>query len=497
MNPSRTVIILAAGEGKRMKSSLPKVLHPLLGRTLVGHVLAAADPISAERTLVVVGHGADLVREHLAETAPHATPVLQAEQHGTGHAVRVALSAAPEASGTIVVLNGDVPLLRPETLLDLVGAHEAAGAAATVLTAEVADPSGLGRIVRHGDRLDRIVEERDATPEERAIREINAGVYAFDASLLRDALGKLSTDNDQGEEYLTEVFGIFAANGHPVVVHEAADATETLGCNDRAQLAGLRALLRDRVNEDLMLSGVSIMDPTTTWIDVTVSIARDVTVEPNTHLRGTTSIDGGALVGPDTTLIDTEVAAGASVVRAHAVGARIGPGASVGPYAYLRPGSELGRKAKVGTFVETKNAQLGEGTKVPHLSYVGDATIGEHTNIGAATVFVNYDGVAKHRTVIGSHARTGADNMFVAPVEVGDGAYTGAGTVVRRNVPPGALSVSGGPQRILDGWVMSRRPGTPAAEAAQRARAAKSGEAAHPGRAPDEAPNASGDTATE
>lgn len=497
MNRSRTVIILAAGEGKRMKSSLPKVLHPLLGRTLLGHVLAAAAPIDAERTLVVIGHGADQVREHLADVAADATPVLQAEQHGTGHAVRVALSAALEASGTVVVLNGDVPLLRAQTLLDLVSRHEAAGAAATVLTAEVTDPSGLGRVLRDGDRLERIVEERDATAEERAIREINAGVYAFDGALLRDALGKLSTDNDQGEEYLTEVFSIFAAAGHPVVVHEAADATETLGCNDRAQLAGLRALLRDRVNADLMLSGVSIVDPATTWIDVTVSVARDVTVEPNTHLRGTTSIEEGALVGPDTTLIDTEVGAGASVVRAHSVGAQVGPSVSVGPYAYLRPGSVLGRKSKVGTFVETKNARLGEGTKVPHLSYVGDATIGEHTNIGAATVFVNYDGVNKHHTVIGSHARTGADNMFVAPVEVGDGAYTGAGTVVRRNVPPGALSVSGGPQRILDGWVTSKRPGTPAAEAAQRARAAESGEAVHAGRAPDEAPDASGDTSTE
>ncbi|MDG4822749.1 bifunctional UDP-N-acetylglucosamine diphosphorylase/glucosamine-1-phosphate N-acetyltransferase GlmU [Asanoa sp. WMMD1127] len=471
MTEVRTVVILAAGEGKRMKSALSKMLHPLLGRTLLGHVLTAAAPVGAERTLVVVGHAADQVEAHLAEVAPHATPVLQAEQHGTGHAVRIALEAAPDATGTVVVLNGDVPLLRGETVTALVEAHERAGAAATVLAAEVPDPKGLGRIVRDATGgLERIVEERDATPAEQAIREINAGIYAFDARLLRAALAKLTSDNDQGEEYLTDVFGLLAAAGEPVAVHVAAVAEETLGCNDRLELAGLRARLRDRVNADLMRSGVTILDPATTWIDVTATVERDAVIDQNTQLRGATRVGPGATVGPDTTLIDTVVEAGATVLRAHAVQAEIGPGASVGPYAYLRPGSRLADKAKVGTFVETKNSEIGAGSKVPHLSYVGDATIGEHSNIGAASVFVNYDGVEKHRTVIGSHARTGSDNMFVAPVEVGDGAYTGAGTVVRRDVPPGALSVSGGPQRIFEGWVESRRPGTAAAEAARRAR---------------------------
>ncbi|SDY03101.1 bifunctional UDP-N-acetylglucosamine pyrophosphorylase / Glucosamine-1-phosphate N-acetyltransferase [Micromonospora pattaloongensis] len=468
--PPRTVVVLAAGEGKRMKSALPKVLHPLLGRTLVGHVLAAAAPVGAARTLVVVGHGADQVTAHLAEIAPAATPVLQAQQHGTGHAVRIALEAAPESEGTVIVLNGDVPLLRAETVTALVEAHERAGAAATVLAAEVADPTGLGRIVRDpAGGLERIVEERDASADERRIREINAGIYAFDAARLRGALGKLSTDNDQGEEYLTDVFGLLAADGQAVAVHVAADANETLGCNDRVELAGLRRLLRDRINEGWMRTGVTIADPMTTWIDVTVTLGRDAVIDQNTQLRGATAVAEGATVGPDVTLVDTTVGVGATVLRSHATGAEVGDGASVGPYAYLRPGSRLARKAKVGTFVETKNAEIGEGTKVPHLSYVGDATIGEQSNIGAATVFVNYDGINKHRTVIGSHARTGADNMFVAPVQVGDGAYTAAGSVIVSDVPPGALGVARGQQRNIEGWVARRRPGSAAAEAAERA----------------------------
>jgi bifunctional UDP-N-acetylglucosamine pyrophosphorylase / glucosamine-1-phosphate N-acetyltransferase len=470
VSQSRTVVVLAAGEGKRMKSALPKVLHPLLGRTLLGHVLVAAAPLRAERTIVVVGHGADQVRSHLADTAPDATPVLQGEQRGTGHAVRVALDAIGDVAGTVVVLNGDVPLLRPDTLAALVEAHETAGTAATVLAAQVAEPTGLGRVVRDpAGRLERIVEERDATDDQRRITEINAGIYAFDAALLRASLGKLSTDNEQGEEYLTDVFGLLAAAGESIAIHVAADVTETLGCNDRAELAALRRLLRDRVNHAWMRSGVSILDPATTWIDVTASVGQDAVIDQNTQLSGATVVAEGAVVGPDTTLIDTSVGAGATVLRSHAVAAEIGPQAAVGPYAYLRPASRLGRKAKVGTFVETKNAQIGEGSKVPHLSYVGDATIGEQSNIGAATVFVNYDGVAKHHTVIGDHARTGADNMFVAPVKVGDGAYTAAGSVIVEDVPPGAMGVARAQQRNIAGWVQRKRAGTAAAEAAERA----------------------------
>ncbi|MER7415440.1 bifunctional UDP-N-acetylglucosamine diphosphorylase/glucosamine-1-phosphate N-acetyltransferase GlmU [Micromonospora peucetia] len=505
----RTVVVLAAGEGKRMKSALPKVLHPLLGRTLVGHVLAAAAPLTADRTVVVVGHGADQVRAHLAEIAPEATPVLQAEQLGTGHAVRIALDAAADATGTVVVINGDVPLLRPETVAALVEAHEGAGAAATVLAAEVPDPTGLGRIVRDADgRLEQIVEERDATGAQRAIREINAGIYAFDAARLRAGLGKLSTDNDQGEEYLTDVFGLLGSAGEPVAVHVAADHVETLGCNDRVELAALRRLLRDRVNEAWMRTGVSLLDPDTTWIDVTVALDRDAVIDQNTQLRGGTVVGTGAVVGPDVTLIDTVVGPDATVLRSHAVGAEVGPGATVGPYAYLRPDARLAEKAKVGTFVEVKNSEVGAGAKVPHLSYVGDATIGAKANIGAATIFVNYDGVNKHRTTVGEAAFIGCDTSLIAPVEVGAGAYVAAGSAITQDVPPGALGVTRAPQRNIEGWVTRKRAGTASAKAAGRARTAdqgasapgsgaSEGEAIHGDAEPVRSASGAGDTATE
>jgi bifunctional UDP-N-acetylglucosamine pyrophosphorylase / glucosamine-1-phosphate N-acetyltransferase len=468
--PRRTVVVLAAGEGKRMKSATPKVLHPLLGRTLVGHVLAAAEAARAASTLVVVGHKADQVARHLTEIAPAATPVLQAQQNGTGHAVRIALEAAPDAAGTVIVLNGDVPLLRPATVEALVSAHELGKTAATVLVAEVADPTGLGRIVRDAEgNLERIVEERDATAEQRALREVNAGIYAFDAVLLREALSKLCTDNDQGEEYLTDVFELLASLGHAVGVHVAPDADETLGCNDRAELAALRARLRARVNAAWMRSGVSILDPATTWIDVTVTLDPDAEIDQNSQLLGATAVGAGAIIGPDTTLIDTTVDKGAVVLRTHAIGAQIGPDATVGPFSFLRPGTRLGRKAKVGGFVETKNAELGEGAKVPHLSYVGDAQIGAKANIGAGTIFANYDGVHKHHTTVGEAAFVGSDTVLVAPVEVGPGAYVAAGSAITGPVPAGALGVTRAPQRNIDGWTARKRAGTVSDEAARRA----------------------------
>jgi bifunctional UDP-N-acetylglucosamine pyrophosphorylase/glucosamine-1-phosphate N-acetyltransferase len=455
-------------------------------------VLAAAEAARAGRTIVVVGHRADLVRAHLDEVAPDAVAVLQAEQNGTGHAVRIAIEAVADATGTVVVLNGDVPLLRPETVEALVGAHERGAVGATVLAAEVADPTGLGRIVRDAaGNLERIVEERDADPAVRAIREINAGIYAFDASLLREALGKLSTDNDQGEEYLTDVFGLLAATGHPVAVHVAADARETLGCNDRAELAALRALMRDRVNHAWMRAGVSLLDPATTWIDVTVRLEPDAVVQPNTQLIGATSVAAGATVGPDTTLVDTVVAAGATVLRTHSIGAKVGPGASVGPFAYLRPGTELAAASKVGTFVETKNASLGEKAKVPHLSYVGDATIGAGANVGAGTIFANYDGVRKHHTTVGEAAFVGSDTVLIAPVEIGPGAYVAAGSAVATDVPSGALGVTRAPQRNVPGWTQRRRPGTASARAAADAE----GESSHPADSAGGAAGPAGDTA--
>ncbi len=453
-----------------MKSATPKMLHPLLGRTLLGHVLHAAEAARASRTVVVVGYKADQVKAHLAEIAPGATPVLQAEQNGTGHAVRIALDAIPEATGTVVVLNADVPLLRPETVEALVAAHESTRCGATVLAAEVADPTGLGRIVRDAaGNLERIVEERDASAEVRAIREVNAGIYVFDAALLRESLGKLTTDNDQGEEYLTDVFGLLATAGHAVGVHVAEDARETLGCNDRAELARLRGLLRDRINTGWLKAGVSIMDPATTWIDVTVTLEPDAVVDQNSQLQGATTVGAGAVVGPDTTLVDTVVAEGATVLRTHAIGAEVGPDATVGPFSFLRPGTRLGRKAKVGGFVETKNAELGAGAKVPHLSYVGDATIGPKSNIGAGTIFANYDGVNKHHTTVGEAAFVGSDSVLIAPVEIGPGAYVAAGSAIGKDVPPGSLGVTRAQQRAIEGWVARKRPGTVSAEAAERA----------------------------
>ena len=471
MGEGRTVVVLAAGEGKRMKSALPKLLHPLLGRTLLGHVLAAARSLEPERMLVVVGHEAAAVTAHVGDVAPEASAVLQPVQRGTGQAARIALEAAGVIDGTVVIINGDVPLLRSQTLTALVEAHESAGAAASILTAEVANPYGLGRIIRNPATggVYAIVEERDATAEQRVIGEINAGLYAFDAALLTQALGKLTTHNEQGEEYLTDVIALLVDSGRTVLAHATEDPTEVLGCNDRAELAALRARLRDRINRYWMREGVSIIDPETTWIDVTVTLEPDTIIEPNTQLRGATAVRRDAVVGPDVTLTDVYVGEGASVVRAHAAQAHIGSGATVGPYAYLRPGTVLHPGSKAGTFVEVKNSEIGTGTKVPHLSYVGDATIGEHTNIGAANVVVNYDGVTKHRTVIGSHVRTGSDTMLVAPVNVGDGAYTAAGSVITKDVPPGALGVGRADQRNIEGWVERRRPGSAAAEAARAA----------------------------
>jgi bifunctional UDP-N-acetylglucosamine pyrophosphorylase/glucosamine-1-phosphate N-acetyltransferase len=434
-------------------------------------VLRAAEPLQAADTLVVVGHRGDEVETHLRDIGSSARAVWQAEQRGTGNAVRTAVEQMQgELSDVIVVINGDTPLIRPETLQELVRTHVGTAAGATVLTAELDDPTGYGRIVRGaGGEVEGVVEHRDTTPEQRAIREVNAGVYVFSGDLIGPALNKMTTTNDQGEELLTEVLGLLAAAGHSVSTLALTDRQEALGCNDRVELAALRAHLRDRVNVGWMREGVSIVDPNTTWIDVTVRLTTDAVIEPNTHLRGDTEICAGAVIGPDTTLIDVRVGAGAEVVRTHAIGAVIGDGAHVGPFAYLRPGTVLHHNSKVGTFVEVKNSEVGAGTKIPHLSYVGDATIGEESNIGAANVVVNYDGVTKHRTVIGSHVRTGSDTMLVAPVTVGDGAYTAAGSVITKDVPPGALGVGRAQQRNVEGWVVRRRPGTAAAAAAEAA----------------------------
>jgi bifunctional UDP-N-acetylglucosamine pyrophosphorylase / glucosamine-1-phosphate N-acetyltransferase len=472
---SLSTIILAAGEGTRMRSATPKVLHRIAGRSLVDHAVRAAAGLDPDYVAVVVGHGRDQVAEHL-EALPEdlgktITLAVQERQNGTGHAVSRGLAALPAPpSGTVLVTYGDVPLLDTTTLSALLDEHLDAKNAVTVLTAAVGDPSGYGRILRDAaGTITGIVEHKDATEDELEITEINSGIYAFDAAVLSDALTRLRPQNAQGELYLTDVVGIARADGKRVGGLVCADPWLVEGVNDRVQLAAVGAEYNRRLIEQWMLAGVTVIDPATVWLDAGVELARDVLLEPGVQLRGRTVVGEGAVIGPDTTLTDVQVGAGASVVRTHGRESRIGPDASVGPFAYLRPGSVLGERGKIGTFVEVKNSEIGTGSKVPHLSYVGDATIGEYTNIGAASVFVNYDGVAKHRSVVGSYARTGSDNMFVAPVHIGDGAYTGAGAVIRRDVPPGSLAVSGGPQRILDQWVLKHRQGTPSAEAARRA----------------------------
>ncbi|GAA1922161.1 bifunctional UDP-N-acetylglucosamine diphosphorylase/glucosamine-1-phosphate N-acetyltransferase GlmU [Nocardioides marmoribigeumensis] len=475
------VIVLAAGSGTRMKSKTMKVLHPICGRSMVGHVLTAAVAVDARRVVAVVGHGREQVGPHVQEHVPGAVLAVQETQEGTGHAVRMGVEAllaadAEGTDGTVVVMTGDTPLLEGATLVDLVADHDAAGRAVTILTGELDDPFGYGRVVRDeaGEVL-AVVEEKDATDEQRAVREINSGIYAFDGRFLADALGRITNDNAKGEYYLTDVVAIARADGASVGAHVTDDVMQTEGANDRAQLAALGAHLNRRTLDHWMREGVTVVDPSTTWIDVTVTLERDTTVLPGVQLLGATTVAEDAVVGPDSTLKDCEVGPGAKVVRTHGELAVIGAGANVGPFSYLRPGTVLGEGGKIGAFVETKNARIGDGAKVPHLSYVGDAEIGEQTNIGAGTIFANYDGVAKHRTTVGRHARTGSNNTFVAPVTIGDGAVTGGGTVVRRDVPAGALAVNDVQQRVVEGWVQERRPGTPAAEAAGAAGAAVAG----------------------
>ncbi|MER6605079.1 bifunctional UDP-N-acetylglucosamine diphosphorylase/glucosamine-1-phosphate N-acetyltransferase GlmU [Streptomyces sp. NPDC000927] len=468
------VVVLAAGEGTRMKSKTPKVLHEIAGRSLVGHVVAAARELDPAHLVVVVGHESERVTAHLTAVDDRLRTAHQAEQRGTGNAVRVGLDELGGAvEGTVIVVCGDTPLLSGETLAALSATHTADANAVTVLTAEVPDSTGYGRIVRDPatGAVTEIVEHKDASEAQRAIREINSGVFAFDGRLLADALGKVRTDNSQGEEYLTDVLSILREAGHRVGACVADDHREILGINNRVQLAEARRLLNQRLLERAMTAGVTVVDPASTLIDVTVTYERDVIVHPGTQLLGTTHLAEDAEVGPNSRLKDTRVGAGARVDSTVSDGAEVGEGATVGPYAYLRPGTRLGTRSKAGTYVEMKNATIGEGTKVPHLSYVGDATIGDHTNIGAASVFVNYDGVAKHHTTIGSHCRTGSDNMFVAPVTVGDGVYTAAGSVITKDVPPGSLAVARGQQRNIEGWVARKRPGSAAAQAAQSAAA--------------------------
>ncbi|MGN6325017.1 bifunctional UDP-N-acetylglucosamine diphosphorylase/glucosamine-1-phosphate N-acetyltransferase GlmU [Pseudolysinimonas sp.] len=469
MTDSRlAVIVLAAGAGTRMRSRTPKVLHPIAGVPMIGHVLQTARELGAAHVVAVLRHERDAVAAAVAEWAPEAVVADQDEMPGTGRAAEAGLAALPsDFDGDVVVVSGDVPLLDAGTLGELLTVHRATAAAATLLSAVVEDPTGYGRVVRDADgRLVRIVEQKDATDAERAVAEINSGTYVFAAAALREHLPRLAADNAQGERYLTDVVGLLAAAGSAIAAVPVAEPWRVEGVNDRVQLSRQAARLNALIVRRHQLNGVTIVDPATTWIDQNVAIGEDAVIWPNSRLAGATTVDRGASIGPDTTLVDCEVGEDAVVKRADATLALIGPRASVGPFAYLRPGTELGADGKIGTYVETKNAKIGVGSKVPHLSYVGDTTIGEHTNIGAGAITANYDDVAKHPTTIGSHVHSGSHTVFVAPVTVGDGAKTGAGAVVRKDVPPGALAMSIAPQRNIEGWVEKNRAGTDSARAA-------------------------------
>lgn len=474
------VIVLAAGAGTRMKSALPKILHPMGGRSLVGHALDAASSLNPEHLVAVVRHQRDRVVDHLLEHNPNLVIADQDEIPGTGRAVEQGLEAIGAVTGTVVVTYGDVPLLTPETLTALVAEHQNSKNAVTVLSANVPDATGYGRIVRDDSGLvTQIVEHKDALKiaEEIGdstiadITEINSGIYAFDGDILARTLAEVTTDNVQGEKYLTDVLGLARAEGGRVATYVTADLMEVEGVNDRVQLATLGAELNRRVAQHWMRSGVTIIDPATTWIGVDVELAQDVTIKPNTQLHGETSIGPGAVIGPDTTLIDVEVGENANVRRTEATEAIIGSSAKVGPFTYIRPGTVLGETGKIGAFYETKNVQIGRGAKLSHLGYAGDAEIGENSNIGCGNITANYDGVKKHRTIIGAEVRTGSNTVFTAPVEIGDGAYTAAGAVIRNDVPAGALSMNAVDQRTIEDWVLDRRPDSAAAKAAREANA--------------------------
>jgi bifunctional UDP-N-acetylglucosamine pyrophosphorylase / glucosamine-1-phosphate N-acetyltransferase len=468
------VVVLAAGEGTRMKSRTPKVLHTLSGRSLLGHAIAAASELAPERLAVVVGHAREAVSAAAIAAAPQADIVVQEPQLGTGHAVRTVIESVGAMSGTVIVTYGDMPLLRGRTLGELADRHVASGNAVTVLTGR-GDFPGFGRIVRDPDgAFLRIVEERDATEAERAIDEVNSGCYAFDGALLADALKRVTTDNSQHEEYLTDVVEILRGDGYLVGTVLAAESAEIRGVNDRVQLAQARRTLNDRILREWMLAGVTITDPASTWIDVTVTIGQDAEIGPQTQLEGATVIGAGAKIGPGCLLEDTTVGEDAVLLNAVCRQSQIGPRVTIGPFAYLRPGVSIADGAHIGTYVELKKSHVGVGAKVPHLTYVGDATIGAGSNIGAGTIFANYDGAHKHPTTVGENAFVGSNTVLVAPVTIGDGAYTAAGSVIHEEVSAGDLGIARGHQHNSDGWVLRNRQGTRSAEAATRTRSDKS-----------------------
>jgi len=449
--PAPTVVLLAAGEGTRMRSSLPKVLHPICGRPMILWPLLAARAAGAERA-IVVDNPRQLLREHLPDDVEIA---IQQEPRGTGDAVA---AAAPllDPDAPVLVVNGDMALLTGDAVKEQVAAHEAAGAALTLGSVELSDPTGLGRVIRGADgAVERIAESKapgDATEEELAIREVNAGLYLFAGRALLDALGSLGSDNAQGELYLPDTVPLLAARGDLVQGHPLDHPNLPVGVNDRVELALVTRAIQDRIHRAHQRAGVTIVDPASTLIDATVAIGADTTIEPSTFLRGATRIGERCIVGPLSTVIDSDLADEVAVRHSYLERARAADRVVIGPFAYLRPQAVLHADAKAGTFVEIKNSTVGEGSKVPHLSYIGDTEIGEGTNIGAGTITANYDGRRKHRTTIGDRVKVSVDTAFVAPVTVGDDAYTAAGSVITKDVPPGALGVARQRQTNIEGY---------------------------------------------
>ena len=448
-------LILAAGEGTRMKSDMPKVAHRILGLSMVDWVVRAARESGCERIVAVTGHGAEAVEAILGDIES----VRQERQLGTGHAIMCAREALRDFEGSLIVLSGDTPLLHAETISGLVAMRESSGSALTLLTAVAPDPTGYGRIVRdmRDGSVARIVEEKDCSAEERRIGEINTGTYCFDAAVLFAHLDRLTTDNSQGEYYLTDMVAVFNDEGLTVSATTTDEPLETLGVNSRVQLAEASKIMQQRINRRHLLSGVTMTDPDLVWIGPDVEIGRDVEILPMTFLLGATGVGDRAIVGPSSRLTDTTVAEEAVVDASVVVGATVGLKATVGPVAYLRRGTVLGADAKAGACVEIKNSTVGEGRKVPHLSYIGDATIGPGVNIGAGSITCNYDGERKQPTVIGDGAFVGSDTMLVAPVTIGAGAVTAAGSAIVRDVPPGALALERSKQVTIEGWADRRR----------------------------------------
>jgi len=458
-------VVLAAGQGTRMKSALPKVLHPLAGRPMIGWVLDALGGIAVAHTVVVVGHEADAVAAALPDGV---TTCVQEDQRGTGHATGVGLAALPAECDTVLVVCGDTPLLSQQLFVDLVAGHARTAPNATMVTTVLPDAGAYGRVVRDaGGAFTRVVEARDASAAELDIREINAGIFVFERAALAAALGGVGSSNAQGEIYLPDVLPMLGGVVDTLVTD---DADVVLGVNTRVDLAVCEAILQTRLRETLMLDGVSMPDPASVYVDAAVRVGRDTVLMPGVHLRGTTSVGAGCVIGPNCVIEDAIVDDGARVINAVVRESHIGPDTSVGPFAYVRPGTDLSAKAKIGTFVETKNAVIRARAKVPHLSYIGDAEIGEDTNIGAGNITANYDGFRKHRTTIGARVKTGSDCVLVAPVTIGDDAMTGAGSIITEEVPAGALGIARARQRVIEDF--TRR-------AAAKARAASEDSGGH------------------